>query len=162
MAPPPGPGAVVDAPAPRREGGVARPALQLVREAGRLRPGILGTLIISMVFGTLFVLAVLQAVLVQGQLELDRLDRDIRELTAEKAKREVDVATAESPDRIQAAAAANGLVSPPEVVFLARASLDPVTAQDSGLRLDLDPARPDVAAGASTASAVPPDEPSGP
>ncbi len=123
-----------------RHRSAARPALQLVRDGRRLRPGPLGTVLISVVFITLFVLAFLQAVLVQGQLRLDTLDRQITDLEVQRARLQVDVATAESPLRIQAAAAEHGLVRPPEVVFLARADVEAVTRSGSGsVNLSLDP-----------------------
>ncbi|MEZ5233135.1 MAG: hypothetical protein R2749_10560 [Acidimicrobiales bacterium] len=110
----------------RSEATEPRPRLRLVRQAGRLRPGLVGTVVITLVFSTLFVLAFMQAVLVQGQLQLDRLDRQISQREQERARLEIDVATAEAPERIQAAAAANGLVSPPDVVFLERAAVSPI------------------------------------
>ncbi|MFN0025625.1 MAG: hypothetical protein ACKV2O_00375 [Acidimicrobiales bacterium] len=144
-----------------RDGTAVRPSLQLVRDGRRLRPGPLGTVVISVVFITLFVLAFLQAVLVQGQLGLDTLDRRIADLEVQRARMQVDVATAESPLRIQAAAAENGLVRPPEVVFLARADVEAYTNNGSGsVSLSLDPAggangtAPD--AGAARAAVTPP------
>ncbi|MCC6437284.1 MAG: hypothetical protein IT196_19805 [Acidimicrobiales bacterium] len=110
----------------RRESAPQQPRLRLVREAGRLRPGLVGTVVITLVFSTLFVLAFMQAVLVQGQLHLDQLDRQIAQKEQERARHQIEVATAEAPERIQAAAAANGLVSPPDVVFLERAAVTPV------------------------------------
>jgi len=117
-----------------------RPRLQLVRQVGGLRPGLVGTVVISLVFSTLFVLAVLQAVLVQGQLKLDQLDREIRQRETERSRREVEVATAESPDRIQAEAVNHGLVTPPDVVFLERATVDPIAAPTRNVTLQLDSA----------------------
>ncbi len=123
---------------PQQKAAPTRPRLQLVRQVGGLRPGIVGTVVISLVFSTLFVLAVLQAVLVQGQLKLDQLDREIRQLEAERSRREVEVATAESPDRIQAEAVSHGLVTPPDVVFLERATVDPIAAPTRNVTLQLD------------------------
>lgn len=132
--------ATAAAKAPRQQAAASRPRLQLVRNVTKLRPGLIGTVVISLVFSTLFVLAVLQAVLVQGQLHLDQLDQQIKDRTAEKARREVEVATAESPDRIQEAAAANGLVAPPDVVFLERASVQALEGPGGSVSLELDPA----------------------
>ncbi len=159
-----GPAGVAVDPARRRSAGrganASRPALQLVRDGRRLRPGPLGTVLISVVFITLFVLAFLQAVLVQGQLGLDTLDRRISDLEVQRARLQVDVATAESPLRIQAAAAEHGLVGPPEVVFLARADVEAYAHNGTGsVNLSLDPAagtgastaEPDVAQRAATA-----------
>ncbi len=125
MAPPSGRSTAV-ARAPRREASPPRPRLRVVREASRLRPGLIGTVVITLVFSTLFVLAFMQAVLVQGQLHLDQLDRQITQRETERAKFRIEVATAEAPERIQAAAAANGLVSPPDVVFVEPAKASPI------------------------------------
>jgi hypothetical protein len=133
MALPPGPtttaAAGAAALAPGTSASPLRPRLRLVRHAGRLRPGLIGTVTITLVFSTLFVLAVLQAVLVQGQLRLDQLDREIARQEAERARFEIDVAGAEAPERIQQAAMDNGLVSPPDVVFLERASVTPLSEE---------------------------------
>ncbi len=124
---------------PQQKAAPSRPRLQLVRQVGGLRPGIVGTVVISLVFSTLFVLAVLQAVLVQGQLKLDQLDREIRQRETERSRREVEVATAESPDRIQAEAVNHGLVTPPDVVFLERATVEAIVAPSRNVTLQLDP-----------------------
>lgn len=124
---------------PQQKAAPSRPRLQLVRQVGGLRPGIVGTVVISLVFSTLFVLAVLQAVLVQGQLKLDQLDREIRQRETERSRREVEVATAESPDRIQAEAVNHGLVTPPDVVFLERATVEAIAAPSRNVTLQLDP-----------------------
>lgn len=130
----------------RREAAPQQPRLRVVREAGRLRPGLVGTVIITLVFSTLFVLAFMQAVLVQGQLHLDQLDRQIAQKEQERARHQIEVATAEAPERIQAAAAANGLVSPPDVVFLERAAVTPI---------EVAPPAPGPAAGTATPDAGP-------
>lgn len=124
---------------PQQKAAPSRPRLHLVRQVGGLRPGIVGTVVISLVFSTLFVLAVLQAVLVQGQLKLDQLDREIRQRETERSRREVEVATAESPDRIQAEAVNHGLVTPPDVVFLERATVEAIAAPSRNITLQLDP-----------------------
>jgi hypothetical protein len=65
-----------------------------------------------------FVLASLHALLVQGQLELDQLDDELR--THREYAEELDqrIAHLESPDRIVAEATALGLVVPSQVVYL--------------------------------------------
>lgn len=151
-----GTGAAVRA-RPQQKAAPSRPRLQLVRQVGGLRPGIVGTVVISLVFSTLFVLAVLQAVLVQGQLKLDQLDREIRQRETERSRREVEVATAESPDRIQAEAVNHGLVTPPDVVFLERATVEAIAAPSRNVTLQLDSTdrtAPDAPTAAPTNPAV--------
>ncbi len=137
---------------PQPQGERTRPRPQLVRQVGGLRPSIVGTVFISLVFSTLFVVAVLQALLVQGQLRLDQLDQEIGQLETERARRVVDVATAESPDRIQAEAVNHGLVTPPDVVFLERASVDPLAVPSRNVTLQLDHADRPLWAGPGLAS----------
>ncbi len=128
MAPPTGqvpavatvPGDVVEL-APGR-----RPTLELVRPQRRLRPGLIGTVVICLVFGTLFVLAAMQAILVQGQLRLDRAHQDIEARQEVLDKLATEVATLEAPARIQRVAADFGMVQPPDVVFLAPTTVEPL------------------------------------
>ena len=155
MAPPRDPQALRAASAQPAPTPAPRARLRIVREASRLRPGPAGTVVITLVFGTLFVLAFLQAVLVQGQLELDQLDRQIGHGEIERKHREIAAATAGAPERIQDAATANGLVNPPEVVFLARANVEPLVRSGAGtVALTLDPAGP-VPAGPVPVGPVP-------
>lgn len=132
MAPPTGPGAVVTRDAPRTTRAPRpRPRLELVRPTRRLRPGLIGTAALTLLFSTLFVLAAMQAVLVQGQLRLDQLDRDIKARQAEVAKLSNDVATMQAPEHVQRAAADHGLVDPPDVVFLEPATVAPLDPPSS-------------------------------
>jgi hypothetical protein len=127
----------------------ARPNLSIVRPRRRLRPGLIGTVVICLVFGTLFVLAAMQAVLVQGQLRLDRVHHDIETRQEALDKLATEVATLEAPDRIQRAATEFGMVQPPDVVFLAPTTVDV---------LPPDPAPVDgaTAPGAEAGTATPP------
>jgi hypothetical protein len=102
----------------------SRPNLSLVGPRRRLRPGLIGTVVFGLVFGTLFVLAAMQAVLVQGQLRLDRVHHDIETRQDRLDKLATEVATLEAPDRIQRAATEFGMVQPPDVVFLAPTTVD--------------------------------------
>ncbi len=103
-----------------------RPKLEVVRPARKFRPGLVSTVVGTLFFATLFTLAAMQAVLVQGQLKLDRIDRDIAARQDDVERLRVQVATLETPARIQQAAIGNGLVPPPEILFLAPATADPV------------------------------------
>lgn len=96
-----------------------RARLEVVRPPRRVRSGLIGTVVICLTFATLFVLAAMQAVLVAGQLRLDRAHSAIAERQASIDKLMTEVAELEAPDRIQAEAVEFGLVQPPEVVFLA-------------------------------------------
>jgi cell division protein FtsL len=61
-------------------------------------------------FLILFGVALLQTVLVQGQLHLDGLRADVAERQTQVQTLQAEVAQAESPQAIQDAAAAQGLV----------------------------------------------------
>ncbi len=105
------------APAPRR---VAddEPHLRLVRAQRRARTRLLGGAAVTVVFVMLFGVAALQAVLVQGQLRLDQLDRDMTGDVEAREQLQLQVATLEAPSRIEETARQLGMVPPPEVVFL--------------------------------------------
>lgn len=96
----------------------SRPDLRIVRPRHRLRPGLLGTVVVSIVFVTLFVLAAMQAVLVQGQLRLDELNGGLADRQVILDKLQLRVDTLEAPDRLAREAAGLGMVEAPEVVFL--------------------------------------------
>lgn len=95
-----------------------RPSLRLVRPPRRFRPRVLGTLAVTIGFVTLFVLAAMQAVLVQGQLKLDALQREISSRETAKDRLQVKIDLLESPDRLAREAKAQGMVMPPEVPFI--------------------------------------------
>ena len=81
-----------------------RPDLQVVRPGRRMRTGLLGGLLVSIVFVTLFLLAAMQAVLVQGQLRLDQLQGDLASASRTETASSSQVNTLESPDRLAQAA----------------------------------------------------------
>jgi cell division protein FtsB len=116
--------------APRRGQEPSEPQLRLVRRQRRERTRLVGSAALGLIFVLLFVLAACQAVLVQGQLELDRIDRAmaVREVAREKLV--LQVATLESPSRIEETARQLGMVDPPDVVFLEVAPPATVSAGD--------------------------------
>ena len=91
--------------------------LRVVR-GPEIRRGVLGTLLLTVLFLTLSAIAAMQAVLVQGQMKLDAVSRTISTREKERELVALVVAEREAPDRIQRAAAELGLVQPPNVVFL--------------------------------------------
>ena len=117
MTPPPPPSSASAARAPRRREPV-EPHLRLVRRQRRERARLVGSAALGVIFAVLFVLAASQAVLVQGQLELDRLDRELAAREEARERLAVEVATLESPARLEAVARQLGMVDPPDVVFL--------------------------------------------
>ncbi|MFN0092308.1 MAG: hypothetical protein ACKVWR_18900 [Acidimicrobiales bacterium] len=103
------------------EGLGVRRRLRLVRrERRRLRrdPGLLGTAAMIAVFLVLLALATLNAVLAQGQLRLDQLDRRIAERTADYNRARIEAARLEAPDLILARAAELGLTPPARVIYV--------------------------------------------
>jgi hypothetical protein len=60
----------------------------------------------------------MQAVLVQGQLKLDRLQGDLGQREQARDRLELQVNTLESPDRLAQAAGQLGMVPAPQVMFL--------------------------------------------
>jgi cell division protein FtsB len=92
--------------------------LEVVRSRRRVRTGVFTSVVVTVVFAALLGLAAMQAVLVQGQLELDRIDSDIANLEQQRDRLESTLAGLESPDQITARARAEGMVSPPEVITL--------------------------------------------
>jgi cell division protein FtsL len=69
-------------------------------------------------FGALFGVAVSHALLIEGQLRLDRLDQQVAEEQARYERLRLDVAGLESPERILADAQEMGMVPPEEVTWL--------------------------------------------
>lgn len=94
-----------------------RPALEIV-PAPRRRLGVLGMLVLGVVFVAALALVAFHAVLVQRQLRLDQLDQQVAEEEARYQKLRLAVAEMEAPDRIVAEASRLGLVTPPAVVYL--------------------------------------------
>jgi hypothetical protein len=97
-----------------------RPNLEVVAPDRRrtLRLRLLGGVACLLLFGALLGLAIFHSVLVQGQLELDRMGEQIdaeRELQRSLKK---DYAALASPERIQAEATRLGMVLPDEREYL--------------------------------------------
>jgi hypothetical protein len=104
------------APAPAR-----REHLRIVqpneRTTRRLTP-LAGAVLTGIVFAVLFAVAGAHSLIAQGQIRLDALDTQVR---AEQARYQVlakNVAAMESPGRIVAAAEAQGMVAPQDLVYL--------------------------------------------
>jgi cell division protein FtsL len=77
-----------------------------------------GVTLTGLMFGALFGVAVSHALLIQSQLKLDEMDKDVADAQAEYEQNRLDVAELESPDRIIAAARDLGMVDPAETVWL--------------------------------------------
>jgi cell division protein FtsL len=114
-------------PRPRRtETAPALPAdrshLKVVRPGGRRRPIRLtpraGVTMVVLLFVALFLVAVSHAVLIEGQVRLDEIDKDVAAEQAEFEDLRLELADLESPARIQAAAADMGMVPPAETTWL--------------------------------------------
>jgi hypothetical protein len=83
----------------------------------RLTP-LAGVVLTGLVFVVLAALAGAHTLIAQGQIRLDHLDRKVQDEQARYQQLRMDVAEAESPDRIVAAAEAQGMVSPDDLVYL--------------------------------------------
>jgi cell division protein FtsL len=121
----PDPGAVVR---PQRRPEVApRPHLRVVqpgeRTMRRLTP-FGGVVLTALVFAVLAALVGAHTLIAQGQMRLDSLDRKVQDEQARYQQLRKQVAEAESPDRIVAAAEAQGMVSPTDLVYLQPATDD--------------------------------------
>jgi cell division protein FtsL len=130
-------------PAPRperRPAPAARPHLRVVqpgeRTLRRLTP-FGGIVLTALLFAVLAALAGAHTLIAQGQIRLDDLDQQVQEQQARYQQLRKDVAEAESPERIVAAAEAQGMVAPSDLVYLqpptdegARALADADTAAD--------------------------------
>jgi cell division protein FtsL len=106
--------------APRREPRVDPPHLEVVAPGTRrkLRLRILGGLAATLLFGALLGLAVFHSMLVQGQLGLDRADKEIQQEQTRQRELRQQVAQLGAPERILAAAAALGMVQPDSREYL--------------------------------------------
>lgn len=121
--------ALAAVPSPRS--GTAGRALRAVDAEPRTRPdlrvvpprratGPIVAVSLLLVFGVLLATAALNTVLVSGQRDLDRIEAQIREGEQRNQALTLQVAELESPERIVAAAEAQGMVEPDEVIWLAR------------------------------------------
>ena len=134
-----------------------------------MRTGLLGGLLVSIVFVTLFLLAAMQAVLVQGQLRLDQLQGDLAQREQDRDRLELQVNTLESPDRLAQAATALGMVPAPQVLFLyadpaagGEAPRGPVATPDTLVPTRPAAASPDVTPHATAPDVTAPADPAAP
>jgi cell division protein FtsL len=108
----------VDAPQRREQ----RPPLRLVPPPEparrRRRVGLVGTVALGVVLLGIFALAVVHALVVQAQFELDRIDQQVADRRGELDALRLEVAQLESPQSIADAAADLGMVTPPDRVWL--------------------------------------------
>ncbi len=108
-------------PAPRPEPGARkRPELRVVEApVARKRFVVIGAgLAMVLLFGSLFGLAALHTMFVQGQLRMDRLDRDIAKAQATQTELRYEVADLSSPQRILDEAKRLSMVQPQDPVYL--------------------------------------------
>lgn len=95
--------------------------------------GLLGTLVVVLLFASVFGVVVFQVFLVQSQSHLDQLDRDIAKQEARAKDLRLQTADLEAPDRIVKDAQSRlGMIAPGDVVYLqphpgddANATFDP-------------------------------------
>jgi hypothetical protein len=125
-----------------------RPDLRVVgpheRTPRRLTP-LAGVVLTGVVFAVLFAVTGAHTLIAQGQIRLDGLDKQVRTEQARYQDLAKDVAQMESPSRIVAAAEAQGMVTPQDLVYLqpdtaAHPSASATTADtDAGRSLDAAP-----------------------
>jgi cell division protein FtsL len=77
-----------------------------------------GVSLTVLLFGGLFGVAVSHALLIEGQLRLDRLDQQVSQEQARYERLRLDVAELESPERILTDAQEMGMVPPQDVTWL--------------------------------------------
>ena len=109
------------APAPRPLKAAPRRApLQVVRPDTRIRTvGAIGSTLLLVVFVTLFVLAAIHAMLVQGQAQIDAINAENVVLESKVTRAVASLAAADSPEGLATQAAAAGLVESASLVMLA-------------------------------------------
>ncbi len=107
--------------APRRESAKQRRLrLQAVEAPGTMSLGVLSVFAIVMVFGALLSAALVQTMVVQNQVESDKLADQIEEQRLLQDKLSLEVAQLESPDRILDEAQNKlGMVTPDNRPYLA-------------------------------------------
>ena len=101
-----------------------RPDLYVVKPPATTKPApsrttrsapsrsLIGIIAVGLLFLVLFAIAVLQTVLVQGQMHLDDLQQQISDQQAEAQRLRLEAATLSSPDQVVAAAQAMGMTVP--------------------------------------------------
>ena len=109
------------APGPRPLKAAPRRApLQVVRPDTRIRTvGAIGTTVLLVGFATLFVLAAVHAMLVQGQAQIDAINAENVVLEIKVTRAVASLAAADSPEGLATQAAAAGLVESASLVMLA-------------------------------------------
>jgi hypothetical protein len=95
---------------------VVRPQDRL-RRPFRLTPRAGVTMTVAL-FGGLFAVAGSHALLIESQARLDRLDDQVAEEEARYERQRMEVAELESPERILADAAAQGMVAPEDLTWV--------------------------------------------
>lgn len=103
-----------------------RPTLEVVGPRRRLSAGPTVALGATIAFAIAFVIVACQALLVQGQQRLDRLEADITASTDRYHELRLEVAELEAPDQVIAAATELGMVPPAEVIYLTPDAATPV------------------------------------
>lgn len=116
----------------RKAGAENRPALRVV-EPPEDEPtsiiGRVGVTLLVLLFASVFALVVFQAVLAQSQRSLDDLRRDLAHEEEQAKVLRLQVAMANAPDRVAAAAETRlGLVPPDEIVYLEPGATDDAAA----------------------------------
>lgn len=97
-----------------------RAPLQIVRPDTRIRTvGAIGSSVLLIGFATLFILAAVHAMLVQGQAQIDAVSAENAVLEAEVTQAVAALAAADSPEGLASQAAAAGLVESGSLVMLA-------------------------------------------
>jgi hypothetical protein len=94
-----------------------------------------GVTLTALMFGALFGVAVSHALLIQSQIRLDEMDKDVADEQSRYEQLRLQVAELESPDRVIDAAHQMGMVDPAETVWLTpdaadAAGVDEATAED--------------------------------
>jgi cell division protein FtsB len=122
--------------------------LAVVRPGRRPRPQFkltpkTGVTLTALMFSALFGVAVSHALLIQSQLRLDDMDKEVADEQARYEQLRLDVAELESPDRIIADAREMGMVDPTETVWLTPDEADAAGVDGEGTDPD-DPDSPDT------------------
>ena len=122
MSPVAAPARPTRAPGRKQQPRPARPALYVVEPAGapaaipstRRAPsrGTITIMAVAGLFVVLFAVAVLQTVLVQGQMQLDDLEQQISDQQAEAQRLRLEAASLTSPAHVVGAAQQMGMVAP--------------------------------------------------
>jgi cell division protein FtsL len=101
-----------------------------------------GVTLTVLMFGALFGVAVSHALLIQSQIRLDDMDKQVADEQARYEQNRLEAAELQSPDRIIAAARELGMVEPTETVWLTPDEADEagVTGEAGDGSSDADPA----------------------